>query len=389
MISLLSRLFIKNYKNYDTPAVRRSYGMLGSIVGIALNIILFGGKYFAGILSGSIAITADAFNNLSDAGSSLITLIGFKLSGKKSDSDHPFGHGRIEYLAGLGVSVLIIFMGLELVKSSFTKILHPIDVDTGAVSIIILFCSILVKMYMAVYNSSIGRKIASTAMKATAMDSLTDCIATGVVLLSMVFLKLTGINIDGYSGILVAIFILCAGFSSAKDTISPLLGQAPDHEFVKKIEDIVLSHKEIIGIHDLVVHDYGPGRVMISLHGEVSGDGNIFELHDVIDCIENELHDKLNCEAVIHMDPVVVNDSSINEMHNNIAKLLKTIDECITIHDFRMIKGPTHTNLIFDAVVPHDFRMKDEEIKQKIEDLIHSTYENCYAVVKIDKLYAR
>lgn len=389
MISLLSRLFIKDHKNYDTPAVRRSYGMLGSIVGIVLNIILFGGKYFAGIISGSIAITADAFNNLSDAGSSLITLIGFKLSGKKSDSDHPFGHGRIEYLAGLGVSVLIIFMGLELVKSSFTKILHPIDVDTGAVSIIILFCSILVKMYMAVYNSSIGRKIASTAMKATAMDSLTDCIATGVVLLSMLFLKLTGINIDGYSGILVAIFILCAGFSSAKDTISPLLGQAPDHEFVKKIEDIVLSHKEIIGIHDLVVHDYGPGRVMISLHGEVPGNGNIFELHDVIDCIENELHDKLNCEAVIHMDPVVVNDSSITEMHHNITKLVKTIDECITIHDFRMIKGPTHTNLIFDAVVPHDFKMNDEEIKQKIEDLIHSTYENCYAVVKIDKLYAQ
>lgn len=389
MISLLSRLFIKDHKNYDIPAVRRSYGMLGSIVGIVLNIILFGGKYFAGIISGSIAITADAFNNLSDAGSSLITLIGFKLSGKKSDSDHPFGHGRIEYLAGLGVSVLIIFMGLELVKSSFTKILHPIDVDTGAVSIIILFCSILVKMYMAVYNSSIGRKIASTAMKATAMDSLTDCIATGVVLLSMLFLKLTGINIDGYSGILVAIFILCAGFSSAKDTISPLLGQAPDHEFVKKIEDIVLSHKEIIGIHDLVVHDYGPGRVMISLHGEVPGNGNIFELHDVIDCIENELHDKLNCEAVIHMDPVVVNDSSITEMHHNITKLVKTIDECITIHDFRMIKGPTHTNLIFDAVVPHDFKMNDEEIKQKIEDLIHSTYENCYAVVKIDKLYAQ
>lgn len=389
MISLLSRLFIKDHKNYDIPAVRRSYGMLGSIVGIVLNIILFGGKYFAGIISGSIAITADAFNNLSDAGSSLITLIGFKLSGKKSDSDHPFGHGRIEYLAGLGVSVLIIFMGLELVKSSFTKILHPIDVDTGAVSIIILLCSILVKMYMAVYNSSIGRKIASTAMKATAMDSLTDCIATGVVLLSMLFLKLTGINIDGYSGILVAIFILCAGFSSAKDTISPLLGQAPDHEFVKKIEDIVLSHKEIIGIHDLVVHDYGPGRVMISLHGEVPGDGNIFELHDVIDCIENELHDKLNCEAVIHMDPVVVNDSSITEMHHNITKLVKTIDECITIHDFRMIKGPTHTNLIFDAVVPHDFKMNDEEIKQKIEDLIHSTYENCYAVVKIDKLYAQ
>lgn len=389
MISLLSRFFIKDHKNYGIPAVRRSYGMLGSVVGIVLNLILFSGKYFAGILSSSIAITADAFNNLSDAGSSLITLIGFKLSGKKSDSDHPFGHGRIEYLAGLGVSVLIIFMGLELVKSSFMKILHPIEVDTGTAAIIILICSILVKMYMAVYNHSIGKKIVSTAMKATAMDSLTDCIATGVVLLSMLFLKLTGINIDGYSGIFVAIFILYAGFSSVKDTISPLLGQAPDHEFVKSVEEIVLSHKEIIGIHDLVVHDYGPGRVMISLHGEVPGDGNIFELHDVIDFIENELHDKLNCEAVIHMDPVVVNDSSLTEMHDNIAELLKTIDECITIHDFRMVKGPTHSNLIFDAVVPHDFRMTDAEIKKKIEDLIHGTYDNCYAVVKIDKLYAR
>lgn len=389
MISLLSRLFIKDYKNYSAPTVRRSYGMLTSIVGIMLNIILFGGKYSAGILSGSIAITADAFNNLSDAGSSLITLIGFKLSGKKSDTDHPFGHGRIEYLAGLGVSVLIIFMGLELIKSSFLKILHPRTVDTGAVAIIILFCSILVKMYMAIYNSFVGKKIASAAMKATAMDSLTDCIATGVVLLSMLFLKLSGINIDGYSGILVAIFILSAGFRSAKDTISPLLGQAPDHEFVLEIKDIVLSHKEIIGIHDLVVHDYGPGRVMISLHGEVPGDGDIFELHDVIDRIENELHEKLNCEAVIHMDPVVVNDSSIREMHENIIKLLKNIDTCITIHDFRMVKGPTHTNVIFDAVVPHDFRMTDDEIKQQIEELIHSTYTNCYAVVKIDKLYAQ
>lgn len=389
MISLLSKLFIKDYKNYDAPFVRRSYGMLGSIVGIILNILLFAGKYFAGTISGSIAITADAFNNLSDAGSSIITLIGFKLSGKKSDSDHPFGHGRIEYLAGLGVSVLIIFMGFELMKSSFLKILHPIDVNTETSAIIILLCSIIVKMYMAIYNYSIGKKISSTAMKAASTDSLTDCIATGVVLLSMLFLQLTNINIDGYSGILVAIFILYAGYCSAKDTISPLLGQAPDHEFVQSIKDIVLSHEEIIGIHDLVVHDYGPGRVMISLHGEVSGDGNIFELHDVIDLIENELYDKLNCEAVIHMDPVVVNDAYTAQMHDDIKALLKTIDTCITIHDFRIVQGPTHTNLIFDAVVPHDFKMTDNEIKQKIQDLVHETYKNCYAVVKIDKLYAQ
>lgn len=389
MISFLSRLFIKNYKNYDAPVVRRSYGMLGSIVGIVLNIILFAGKYFAGSVSGSIAITADAFNNLSDAGSSFITLIGFKLSGKKSDSDHPFGHGRIEYLAGLGVSVLIIFMGFELIKSSLSKIFHPVSVDTGTIAIIILLCSILIKMYMAVYNHSIGKKISSTAMHAASMDSLTDCIATGVVLLSMLFLKLTGVNIDGYGGILVSFFILYAGYSSAKDTISPLLGKAPDHEFVKKIEEIVLSHKEIIGIHDLIVHDYGPGRVMISLHGEISGEGNIFELHDIIDHIENELHDKLNCEAVIHMDPVAINDTSAMEMHDAITALLKTIDMCISIHDFRMVKGPTHTKLIFDAVVPHDFRMTDEEIKKRIEDLVHATYDNYYAVVKIDKLYAQ
>lgn len=387
MISILSRLLIHDYKNYENDVVRRSYGMLGSIVGICLNILLFAGKYFAGVISGSIAITADAFNNLSDAGSSLITLIGFKLSGKQSDSDHPFGHGRIEYLAGLGVSVLILFMGVELLKSSISKIIHPTAVDTGMISIVILLCSIGIKMYMTIYNHSIGRKISSSAMKATAMDSFTDSIATSVVLLSMLFLKLTDINIDGYSGILVAIFILYAGYSSAKDTISPLLGQAPEPEFVARIEDIVMAHDEIIGIHDLVVHDYGPGRVMISLHGEVSGDGNIFELHDAIDRIENELNEKLHCEAVIHMDPVAVNNPLIAEMREKVTVLIQTISPEITIHDFRMVSGNTHSNLIFDAVVPHNFKMSDTEIKSEIESLVHSTYEHYYAVVKIDKSY--
>lgn len=388
MITLLSKFFINDYKNYKDLTVRRNYGILGSITGIFLNICLFIGKYFAGVISGSIAITADAFNNLSDAGSSIITLLGFKLSSKKPDPDHPFGHGRIEYLSGLGVSVIILFMGYELIKSSIEDIIHPKLIDTGNISIIILLCSILVKLYMFFYNRKIGKKISSTAMKATALDSLTDSIATFVVLLSMLLLRFADINIDGYSGIVVALFILYAGFNSAKDTISPLLGQAPEPEFVEQIEKIVMAHDEILGIHDLVVHDYGPGRVMISLHGEVSGDGDIFVIHDLIDRIENELNEKLNCEAVIHMDPVAVNDEQVKEMKLKTSELVKQINKEITIHDFRMVTGPTHTNIIFDAVVPHDLSITDKEVKEKIQNLVHETYDNFYAVVKIDKLFA-
>ena len=387
MITLLSKIFIKNYNNYKDVDVRRKYGILGSVMGICLNIFLFSVKYVAGMISSSIAITADAFNNLSDAGSSIITLLGFKLSEKKPDPDHPFGHGRIEYLSGLGVSVIILFMGYELIKSSIQDIISPKNVETGNISILILIFSILVKIYMAYYNTSLGKKLSSSAMKATAIDSLSDSIATTVVLLSMLLLRFANINIDGYSGIAVAIFILFAGFNSAKDTISPLLGKAPEPEFVEEIEKIVLSHNEIIGIHDLVVHDYGPGRVMISLHGEVSGEENIFVIHDVIDRIENELNDKLNCEAVIHMDPVAINDPTVSEMKKKVVELIKTIDNRISIHDFRIVTGPTHTNLIFDAVVPHNFPLNDRQIKENIQNLIHSEYNNYYAVVKIDKLY--
>ena len=387
MITILSKLFIKDYSNYKDINVRLKYGILGSVLGICLNIFLFIGKYLAGIITGSIAITADAFNNLSDAGSSIITLLGFKLSSKNPDPDHPFGHGRIEYLSGLGVSVIILFMGYELIKSSIQDIISPKDIETGNISIIILICSILVKIYMAFYNTSLGKKLSSSAMKATAMDSISDSVATSVVLLSMLLLRFTNINIDGYSGIAVAIFILFAGFNSAKDTISPLLGKAPDPEFVKQIEEMVLAHNEIIGIHDLVVHDYGPGRVMISLHGEVSGEENIFVIHDAIDRIENELNEKLNCEAVIHMDPVAINDPTVSEMKKNVSELVKTIDKRISIHDFRMVTGPTHTNLIFDAVVPHNFPLNDRQIKENIQNLIHNEYDNYYAVVKIDKLF--
>lgn len=387
MISILTKFFIKNHNDYESPTTRRSYGILCSVVGIVLNILLFAGKYLAGIISGSIAITADAFNNLSDVGSSLITLVGFKFSGIKADTQHPFGHGRIEYISGLFVAVMIIIMGFELAKSSVEKIINPQAVENDILTFIILIVSICVKLYMTYYNKKIGKKINSSAMAATATDSLSDSFATLAVLISMLILRFAHINIDAYSGLLVALFILYSGFSAAKDTISPLLGQPANPKLVKQINDIVLSYDEILGIHDLVVHDYGPGRLMISLHGEVSGEGNIFELHDVIDRIENELNKKLYCESIIHMDPIDINNPKINEYKILLSEKIKVIDSQITIHDFRIITTPTHTNLIFDAVIPFEIEMTDEEAEQAIKEMVKDEFENCVAIVKIDKNY--
>ena len=297
MVSLLSKIFIKNRDDVTDPAVRKAYGSLCSALGIVLNVLLFAGKYIAGAVSGSIAITADAFNNLSDAGSSAISLVGFHLSSKKPDLDHPFGHGRLEYISGLCVAALILVMGVELLLSSVQKIITPEPVETGLLPAAILIVSIAVKVYMSAYNRSVGKKISSSAMQATAADSLSDSIATTVVLLSMGVSYFFDVNIDGYAGVLVALFILWAGVGVARDTLSPLLGQAPDPELVQKIEDIVMSREEIIGMHDLVVHDYGPGRLMISLHAEVDGRGDIFELHDAVDTVERTLAHDLGCEA--------------------------------------------------------------------------------------------
>ncbi len=330
---------------------------------------------------------ADAFNNLSDAGSSFISLIGFVFSGKKPDLDHPFGHGRIEYLAGLGVSFLILLMGVELAKSSVQKILHPVSVQISALSIAVLLVSILVKLYMAYYNHAIGKKIRSATMTATATDSLSDAVATTVVLLAMLFLAVTGINIDGYCGILVAVFILAAGIGAAKETVSPLLGQAPDPEFVKEIKELVMQHEEVLGIHDMAVHDYGPGRVMVSLHAEVSGDGNIYELHDLIDRIERELKEKLHCETVIHMDPIDVGNEKTVEMKEEMVKLVKAIDERLTIHDFRMVTGTTHHNMIFDVVVPADFKLSQEELKDIVQKKVWEKWPDCYVVIDVDTAY--
>ena len=386
MISLLARLFLKP-EGRDEAALRKGYGILCGAVGIGLNVLLFAGKFFAGTLSGSIAITADAFNNLSDAGSSFVTLLGFQLAGQKPDSDHPFGHGRIEYLSGLAVAMLIILMGFELAKSSLDKILHPAPVDSSWLVIAILCVSICVKLYMSFYNRSLGKKLNAPAMLATAADSLSDSVATTAVLIATLVGRFSGLMIDGWCGILVAAFILWSGFNAAKDTVNPLLGTPPTHEFVNQIKELVMAHPGIIGIHDLIVHDYGPGRVMISLHAEVSASENVLELHDEIDNVESELREKLGCEAVIHMDPIVTDDGVTGETRKRVASLVHCIDDEINIHDFRMVAGPSHTNVIFDAVVPYGFRLTDSEVEEKIKTAVRTLDGNYFAVVKVERSY--
>ena len=386
MISLLARLFLKT-EGRDEAALRKEYGILCGAVGIALNVLLFAGKFFAGTLSGSIAITADAFNNLSDAGSSFVTLLGFQLAGQKPDSDHPFGHGRIEYLSGLAVSMLILLMGFELAKSSLDKILHPAPVDSSWLVIAILCVSIAVKLYMSFYNRSLGKKLNAPAMLATAADSLSDSVATTAVLIATLVGRFSSLMIDGWCGILVAAFILWSGFNAAKDTINPLLGTPPTHEFVDQIKHLVMAHPAIIGIHDLIVHDYGPGRVMISLHAEVSASENVLELHDEINNVESELREKLGCEAVIHMDPIVTDDGITEETRERVAALVHCIDDAINIHDFRMVAGPSHTNVIFDAVVPYGFRLTDSEVEEKIKTAVRTLDGNYFAVVKVEQSY--
>ena len=389
MITLLSRWFIRDRDHVTDPAVRRAYGQLCGLTGIGLNVLLFIGKFLAGTISGSIAITADAFNNLSDAGSSVITLLGFRLAGRKPDPEHPFGHGRIEYISGLIVSGLILLMGAELAKTSFDKILHPAAVDFSVIAMVILAVSILVKLYMSLYNRQIGKKINSAAMAATAADSISDAISTSAVLAAMLVAKFSGLMIDGYVGIIVAVLILISGVKAAKETIAPLLGQAPETEFVQQIERIVMSHPPICGIHDLVVHDYGPGRVMISLHAEVPAGGDMLELHDVIDNAEIELRRELNCEAVIHMDPIVTDDGITSELRAKVSELVKTIDERITIHDFRIVPGNTHTNLIFDAVVPFDIGISAQEVSERISRLVSEMDSNYFAVVLVEHSYVK
>ena len=388
MVTFLSRWLIADHDQTQDLAVRRKYGVLCGAVGIVINVLLFLGKFFAGTISGSIAITADAFNNLSDAGSSLVTILGFKLAGQKPDPDHPFGHGRMEYLSGLAVAMLILLMGIELLKSSVEKILHPEAIEFSWLSVGILLAAIACKLYMASYNRSVGKKIQSSAMKATATDSLSDSLATTAVLAATLIAQFFHVNIDGWVGLAVACFILYAGYNAARDTVSPLLGQAPDPELVRSIEQAVLAFDPIVSIHDMVVHDYGPGRMMISLHAEVPADGDLVELHDTIDLAEQALKEQFQCDAVIHMDPIVTNDETVLHMRAKMSQLVQIIDPRITIHDFRMVTGPTHTNLIFDAACPFDLHMTDGEVKRQIEQTVDLLDGNYMAVVTVDRIYA-
>lgn len=384
MISLLAKIFI--HEKEITPEVRRKYGVLCGGTGIFLNVMLFLGKLFAGMVSGSVAVTADAFNNLSDAGSSIISMIGFKLAGQKPDSYHPFGHGRMEYVAGLIVSMLIILMGVELLKSGVGKIIHPEEVSISTVSVIILLASIAVKLYMYAYNRSVGNKIDSASMKATAIDSISDVCATTVVLGASVLGYFTNLNTDGWCGTAVALFILYAGGRAAYDTVSPLLGQKPSSEFVESVREKVLSHKEIMGVHDIVVHNYGPECVMVTLHAEVPADGDIMEMHDVIDETERELEDELNCIATIHMDPIV-NDAATKRQRKITAAIVKEIDPRLTIHDFRMVDENGSKKVAFDVLAPFEFDKSDAEAAEEIKKLIEEREKGVTADVKVEKGY--
>lgn len=387
MINMLIKKFVKNSEDITDPKVRQNYGMFSGIVGIICNLILFCTKFFAGIITASISISADAFNNLSDAGSSIVTLIGFKMAGKPADSDHPFGHGRMEYLSGAIVSFAIIIMGYELFKSSISKIIHPEEMYFSIISVTILVGSILLKLWMAAFNTKVSKKINSTSMGATAADSLSDCIATTAVLIALIVSTTTGCNIDGYAGIVVACFVFMTGVGTAKDTLQPLLGKPADKEFVKAIEDTITSHKEIIGVHDLIVHDYGPGRVFVTLHAEIPYEMNVLEAHDIIDLTEKEISLQYNCEISIHMDPIVTDDETVTTLKKMTESILNKIDPIITMHDFRITEGPYIKNLIFDIQVPYGYKKQDEEIVKEIKDEITRQKENCFAVIHVDKSF--
>ncbi|MBQ6105612.1 MAG: cation transporter [Lachnospiraceae bacterium] len=384
MITLLAKLFRAEQLPDDRK--RGFYGKLCGAVGIFLNLVLFSGKLAAGLISSSIAITADAFNNLSDAGSSVVSLVSFRLSEQKPDAEHPYGHGRVEYIAGLIISGVILVMAYELIKESVGKIRHPEATNWSPVVLVILIASILVKCYMAFYNRRVGGKIDSATLRATAADSLSDCLATTAVLIATLLEHFFSWKLDGWFGILVGLFILVAGFKAAKETVDPLLGAPPEPEFVKSVEDIVVGFDPaILGLHDLIVHDYGPGRRIISLHAEVPAEGDILAIHDVVDNLEYTLSTKLSCLATIHMDPVVTNDPHVAALKTQVKEIVTGIDPEMSMHDFRVVIGPTHTNLIFDIVLPFRLSEKSDEIKKTIMNTVFEKIgKNYFCVINVD-----
>ena len=384
MTKLLLRLFVKNYRNTDDPKVRGAYGRLAGLVGLVCNLLLFAGKLVAGTLAGSVSVTADAVNNLSDASSSLVTLFGFKLAERPADEEHPYGHARMEYLSGLLVAVLILVIGVELAKSSVEKILHPEAVEFSVLTLCVLIASILVKLWMCLFCKKLGKAIDSTALEATAADSRNDVITTSAVLLGLLAGHFFRWRIDGWVGALVAVFILLSGWSIAKETISPLLGKQADRELVRRIRDLVLGHPKILGIHDLMVHDYGPGQCFATVHVEMDMHENPLVCHDILDDIERDALRELHVHLVIHYDPVVTDDVELNHMRALVEKKLKQLDPRLSMHDFRMVRGPQHTNLIFDLAVPFDLSGKTAELKRRIDECVQFEDHKYYTVMTFD-----
>ncbi len=379
MVSLLIRRFISD--DMSAAQKRSVYGYICGTLGIALNLILFAAKLFIGTLAHSVAITADAFNNLSDALSSVISLFGFILSGRKADSEHPFGHGRIEYIAGTLISVAIIFVAAELLKSSVSKIISPGEFVFNKFVVIVLLFSILVKLYMAYYNNSCSKKIHSASLRAVAADSLSDSISTLAILLSSVFMYFTDIHIDGYVGAVVSLLIIWTGIKAVIQSSAPLLGSVPDREFVSEVERIVRSNPETVGIHDLVVHDYGPSKVFVSLHMEVDGSKELFALHDAVDLVERHIRSSLGCEAVIHMDPLDIHNPVLKEIYAILLEECQKISCLANIHDLRIVPGPTHTNVIFDLLLPPELFSQKDVICANLEKSVKNINENYYAVI--------
>jgi cation diffusion facilitator family transporter len=387
MIEFLIRRFVPDWQQVQRTDVREHYGTLAAAVGILSNIFLCIIKGLIGLFSGSIAVTADAVNNLSDAGSSVITLLAFKIAGKPADEEHPYGHARMEYISGMAVSFIIILLGLELMGSSFEKILHPEEVGVSALTYLVLIVSIAVKLWQGMFNRSLGKRISSEALQATAADSLNDVFSTGAVLLSTLVYQFTAIPIDGWVGMLVAIFITVSGVKLIMETGSPLLGQAPDPQMVRELEEKITAYDGVIGIHDLQVHNYGPGRVFATVHAEVPANRDILVSHDIIDNIEREVGHEMNLNLVIHMDPVVTDDERLNQLHAQVQQIVVGIDSNLSMHDFRAVFGPTHTNLVFDVVVPPGFSLSDSELSRRIEQQVQ-TLGSYFCVITVDHNYA-
>lgn len=384
MTNFLIRLFVKDNKNVQDPKVRGNYAMLSSITGIIANVLLFMGKLVIGILSASVAIIADAFNNIGDAGSSVVTMFGFRLAGKHADKEHPMGHGRFEYISAFIVDVLIIFVGVELLKSSVEKIITPEPADIQTVTLVFLGAAILVKAWLFFFYRKIAKTIDSSVIKAASFDSISDVVATTVVLISSLVSKYTDLDLDGYAGILVAAFIFYTGIKASKETIDLLLGGSPDKEILKNIKDFVKDYPDVIGIHDVMVHDYGPGRQIVSFHAEVSAKSDFSYVHDIIDNIERDMQKKYGYIVTIHLDPIVVDDQKVNEMYAFVKETVKEVDESFSVHDFRMTYGGNHINLIFDLSIPVDSKISDENAAKEVEDKIRSLRPECNCVIKAE-----